>query len=136
MAGYHNTTNPIQFQSSWKIKPTLLRFDNFIKAHAFWSRNSDQNDHEDDRYLLASKNVTSVIWLENLLALHGSRTAVWDLHLLVEDARAAAKVLLDNGYTETTPDCSFEDDPEFSERAIRLTHNHFSTIVMMHTARE
>lgn len=123
-----------------KIKSALLRCNNFIRTHTLWPRNSDQNDHEDDRYavckLLAIKNVTSVIWLEDLLALHGSRTAVSDLHLLVEEARAAAKVLLDNGYKETTADCSFEDDPEFSERAIRLTHNDSSTIVMLHTARE
>ncbi|TGO53549.1 hypothetical protein BCON_0121g00300 [Botryotinia convoluta] len=123
-----------------KIKPALLGCNNSIKTHTFWPRNSDQNEYEDDRYaackLLASINVTSVIWLEDLLALHGSKTAVWDLHLLVEDACAAAKVLLDNGYKETAPYCSFEDDPEFSEHAIRLTHNHSSTIVMQHAAKE
>ncbi|KAF7902673.1 hypothetical protein EAF00_002576 [Botryotinia globosa] len=72
-----------------KIKLALLRCNNFVKTHTFWPGNSDQNDFGDDRYavckLLASKNITSVIWLEDLLALHGSKTAVWDLHLLVED---------------------------------------------------
>ncbi|TGO68778.1 hypothetical protein BOTNAR_0020g00520 [Botryotinia narcissicola] len=123
-----------------KIKLALLRCNNFVKTHTFWPGNSDQNDFGDDRYavckLLASKNITSVIWLEDLLALHGSKTAVWDLHLLVEDTSAAAKILLDNGYKETAPDSSFEDDPEFSDRAIRLTHNCSSTIVMLHAAKE
>ncbi|TGO86559.1 hypothetical protein BPOR_0293g00060 [Botrytis porri] len=64
------------------------------------------------------------------------KTAVWDLHLLVEDTCAGAKVLLNNGYKETTPDYSFEDDPEFNERAIRLIHNPSSTIVMLHAVKE
>ena len=41
--------------------------------------------------LLADKRVPNVIWLEDLLALHGSDTQVWDLHLLVEDPLTAAK---------------------------------------------
>lgn len=122
-----------------KIKSALLRCNDCIKANIFGPRESKQN-HQDDRYeackLLANKKVTNVIWFEDLLALHGSNTAVWDLHLLVEDPHTAAEVLLGDGYKETTPEPSFKHDPEFSERAIRLIHSQSSTIVMLHAARE
>ena len=93
-----------------------------------------------DRYevcrLLADKRVPNVIWLEDLLALHGSDTQVWDLHLLVEDPGTAAKILLHSGYEETPPEAKFENDPEFSKQAIRLTRYRSSTGVVLHSARE
>lgn len=65
-------------------------------------------------------DVFNVIWFENLLALHGSNTQVWDLNLLVQDPREAATVLLNLGYVETPTDSKFEDDPDFAERGIRM----------------
>jgi hypothetical protein len=86
--------------------------------------------------LLADKRIPNVIWLEDLLALHGSNTQVWDLHLLVEDPRTAAKILLDSGYEEMPPETKFENDPEFSKRAIRIARHRSSTGVVLHSARE
>jgi hypothetical protein len=86
--------------------------------------------------LLADKRIPNVIWLEDLLALHGSNTQVWDLHLLVEDPRTAAKILLDSGYKEMPPETKFENDPEFSKRAIRIARHRSSTGVVLHSARE
>jgi hypothetical protein len=86
--------------------------------------------------LLAGKQILNVIWFEDLLALHGSDTQVWDLHLLVEEPRTAAVILLDSGYKETPPETKFENDPEFSSRSIRIARSQSSTGVVLHSARE
>ncbi len=102
--------------------------------------NSCPTTTSNDRYVacnvLAEKGLSSVIWLEDLLVLHGSDTQVWDLNLLVQEPRAAADVLLQAGYKETPPNSRFDDDPEFSERAIRIVLSPSSTGVVLHPAQD
>ncbi|TVY89185.1 hypothetical protein LAWI1_G005618 [Lachnellula willkommii] len=113
---------PVSLKS---IKSSLLRCNGFIKrvsqSRELKRANSTVgNDRYEVCQLLADKGIPCAIWLEDLLALHGSNTQVWDLHLLVEDPRAAAKVLRYSGYEETTSDAKFEDDPDISERTTVL----------------
>lgn len=81
--------------------------------------------------MLAEKQVRCVLWLEDLLVLHGSDTQVWDLNILVEDPRTAANILLKKGFKETPPDSKFENDPEFNTRAIRIAHPQSSTGIVL-----
>ncbi|CZR62757.1 uncharacterized protein PAC_12654 [Phialocephala subalpina] len=124
-----------------KIKSALFGR-NLSKLHIFQSRQTkhassvEGNQRYDVCKLLADHRVPNVIWLEDLLALHGSDTQVWDLHLLVEDPATAAKILLGNGYQVTPPEAKFANDPEFSKRAIRLTHDQFLANVILHSARD
>ena len=128
-----------------KIKFILLRCNASVRrifhstSHSTDSKRA-YSEMGNDRYevcqLLADQQVPNVIWLEDLLALHGSNTQVWDLHLLVEDPRTAADVLLNEGYKETPPEDKFQNDPEFSERAVRLIHSQASTGIVLHMARE
>ncbi|KAF8852125.1 hypothetical protein BDZ45DRAFT_695359 [Acephala macrosclerotiorum] len=126
----------------WKKLKSALSGRNFFNLHIFQSRPTKQADSVkgNRRYevckLFADHQIPNVIWLEDLLALHGSDTQVWDLHLLVEDPATAAKILLGNGYQVAPPETKFANDPEFSKRAIRLTHNQSLAIVVLHSARE
>ncbi|QSZ29567.1 hypothetical protein DSL72_004082 [Monilinia vaccinii-corymbosi] len=120
-----------------KIKSALVGCYNLNTSRL---RKTKQHGCKNDRYdaykLLANKQILNVIWFEDLLALHGSNTGVWDLRLLVEDPHIAAKAFLDNGYEEIAPKASFQNDPEFSERAIRLTHKRSPTIIALHAAKD
>ncbi|POR37723.1 Uncharacterized protein TPAR_02076 [Tolypocladium paradoxum] len=51
--------------------------------------------------ILAKHGIATVVWFEDALVFYGSDTAVFDLYLLVPDAREAAKVLQRAGYQET-----------------------------------
>ena len=121
------------------IRSTLLRCKLF-RLRVFQSRQSQATSPATGhgRYdvcrLLADKGVPNVIWLEDLLALHGSNTQVWDLHLLVGDPHTAAKILLDSSYNETPAETRFENDPEFNKRAIRVARCRSSTGVVLHSA--
>ncbi|TVY13821.1 hypothetical protein LARI1_G008551 [Lachnellula arida] len=128
---------PVSMKS---IKSSLLRCNGFIKrvsqSRELKRANSTVgNDRYEVCQLLADKGIPCTIWLEDLLALHGSNTQVWDLNLLVEDPRAAAKVLRHSGYKETTPDAKFEDDPDISERTTRVAQLQSSTAVVLHYAK-
>lgn len=105
--------------------------DNSSTEHISLDRNSELSVHhsglpvrKDSRYrassLLASSGVQNVVWLEDLLALHGSDTMVWDLHLLVQDPLEAATCLSKLGYQQTAPDARFQHDADFTENSIRL----------------
>ena len=122
-----------------KIKLTLLQ-SNVFKMPFFKSRQVKQGSSNTGRYevcrLLLNKQAPCVIWLEDLLALHGSDTQVWDLHLLVEDPLAAEKILLSNGYVKTPLEAKFEIDPEFSKQAIRINRNGSSTGVVLYSAND
>jgi hypothetical protein len=80
---------------------------------------------------LAEKGIASVIWFQDLLALHGSDTQVFDLHLLVHDPAEAAAFFTQAGYSRISVDWTFEDDPEFSERGIRLSSPDSKTVVFL-----
>lgn len=97
-----------------------------------WDQNSEQPPvqdgglpiRQDERYrassLLSSNGISNVVWLEDLLALNGSDTMVWDLNLLVQDPIEAATCLLKLGYHQTTPEARFQHDAEFTESSVRL----------------
>ena len=97
--------------------------------------NIGPSTREDNRYrasrLLASKGVQNVIWLEDLLALHGSDTMVWDLNLLVKDAVEAATCLSKLGYHQTVLEARFQHDPDFSQRCIRLVEPESTEIAVV-----
>lgn len=84
----------------------------------------DSSHEKHPRYdactLLANSGFSSVIWFEDLLALHGSDTRVWDLNLLVKDPNQAAEQLTKAGYRQTQPDEQLAYIPEITQRGIRV----------------
>lgn len=120
------------------VKSAVVRWNNAIRR-VLQPRHAKQFDSAtiDKRYevckVLADNGISNVIWLEDLLALHGSNTQVWDLHILVGDLAIASKALLGRGYTQSPPEAKFETELEFSERAIRHVHHQSSTAVVLHS---
>lgn len=105
--------------------------DNSSRERISLDRNSDppiQDSvllvREDNRYrassLLTGNDVQNVVWLEDLLALHGSNTMVWDLNLLVQDPLEAATCLEKLGYHRTASEARFQHDSGITERSIGL----------------
>ena len=80
--------------------------------------------HQDNRYkgsfLLTKQGIQNVVWLEDVLALHGSNTTGWDLALLVKDPLEAATYLASFGYHQTAPEERFQYDQDVTENSIRV----------------
>ena len=75
-----------------------------------------------------------MIWLEDLLVLHGSKTELWDLHLLVQDPQEAAGILQGVGYSESSMQTRFKNEPEFTERSVRMECQSSGTgVVLLHS---
>jgi hypothetical protein len=111
--------------------PELHEQDNSSSQHVPPDQNPAPPDQdgglpvrEDNRFrassLLASNGVQNVVWLEDLLALHGSDTMVWDLNLLVQNPPEAATCLLKLGYRRTVPEARFQHDLDLGKNCIRL----------------
>ena len=87
-------------------------------------------------YVLWKNEVSVVVWLEDLLVLHGSNTQVWDLNLLVKDPQEAAGILRGAGYKECSMQTRFEDEPEFGERSVYMAHPSIETGVVLLPAQD
>lgn len=65
-------------------------------------RTTDRTMGKTRRYalcrVLLANGIPCVCWFEDAIAHYGVPTAVFDLHVLVEDIDAAARLLLDNGW--------------------------------------
>ena len=74
-------------------------------------------------YILWKHGDPVVIWLEDLLDLHGSGIQTGDLNLLVRDPKEAASILQSTGYEKTAMQTKFGNEPEFTLRGIRMTRD-------------
>lgn len=72
---------------------------------------------------MTNNGIQNVVWLEDVLVLHGSNTTGWDLCLLVKDPPEAATCLSSFGYHQTAAEERFQYDPEITETSIRVTQS-------------
>ncbi|KAI9834806.1 MAG: hypothetical protein M1819_002892 [Sarea resinae] len=114
----------------------LLKWNTRQTSSTLTSDGPNSNDRYGVCDILAEKGISSVIWFEDLLALYGSDTQVWDLKLLVQDPREAANVLLHAGYKETSHQLHFDEDPESSKRGVRMAVTSSETGVMLLPTRD
>lgn len=86
--------------------------------------NSGLPARQDHRYkssfLLTKQGIPNVVWLEDVLALHGSNTIGWDLALLVKDPLEAATCLASFGYHQAAPEERFQYGQDITENSIRV----------------
>ena len=87
-------------------------------------------------HILWKNEASVVVWLEDLLVLHGSKILVWDLNLLVQDPQEAAGILRGAGYEESSMHTRFENDPEFAERSVRMARPSTETGVVLLPAQD
>jgi hypothetical protein len=98
------------------------------------SLSGDSSNEKHPRYdactLLAKFGFSNVIWFEDLLALHGSDTRVWDLNLLVKDPNQAAEQLVKAGYRRMPPDNHLEYIPEITQRGVRVIKSETAVVLL------
>ena len=116
--GHHATSNTSVYPKSPDNVPSTS-FDRFEPCYVLWKN-----------------EVSVVVWLEDLLVLHGSKIPVWDLTLLVQDPQEAAGILCGAGYKENSMQTRFEDEPEFVDRSVRMTHSSTETGVVLLPAQD
>jgi len=79
---------------------------------------------EEGRYdtcrILVANGIPNAVWFEDLLALHGSDTIVWDLSHLIDDPNAAAVLLCKLNYKCVLPDDRYEHIHEIAQSGIRM----------------